>query len=592
MNKESTISDYIKELQEVYTGKRLCQYYFSYLGGKYKEEDVPDDFQLFRNIISYHMTPKNTWKPFEPYLTLRGGRRSAIPDDLKEDDIQKFEESYSEIEDHELKSRVADTLWLKKREVQYAYDAVLSYIESAKTARLESWSYAIDRIERALRLSLSLGKGGIEYYQKVVEYIRAILENIDLEKEAYFPLRLLKLFLEVGYEDIKFCIATNEACVEYFEDKDIYKQNDYLELLATWYEKVKEKDKANECRSTIGENHVKGQELEKSAMGKVSCLMKAIEVFRKAGKKERVNELHAELLNVQKDIPQEMQSFELPPIDITQSVEASVSVISNKTKEEAFHVFAFITRPTDIKEAFDHVENQMQQFILTSLFGKSTVNKDGKTVAHSVPVIGSEKMKREDRIFPELVEHLGINWDLQVKGAIVPALERIMLEHDITEQDLEKFVTNNPLIRPGHELLFLDGILFGFQEKWHLAGKILAIEIEDSMRFLLEKRGVLTSNIKADFTQDERGVTYFFKNHSEDLIEIFGEDVFYELKALLVKDDNGNGFNLRNLAAHGLMTRNELYSAYVVYLWWMMFRLISIPTIKAMQVKEPETKAD
>ena len=226
--------------------------------------------------------------------------------------------------------------------------------------------------------------------------------------------------------------------------------------------------------------------------------------------------------------------------------------------------------------------------ILTLLSGKKTINKEGRTVAITSPQVKNQTIEREDRLYPELVNHLGLNWELATNGAIIPALEQIMLEHDLGVNDFEKFIIHTPLIRPGHESLFLQGILFGFKEKWDLCGSILIPQFEDSLRYLLTQRGILTSSIEDNSTQEERSINTFFNNYPEELKKIFGKDIFYELKALLVRDKNGHGFNLRNLVCHGLISKNEFYTSSMVYFWWLFFRLTAVPLIKAWSEKNKE----
>jgi hypothetical protein len=428
-------------------------------------------------------------------------------------------------------------------------------------------------------LSLSLGKGRTKYTNTVISYILDILEKHDLKKEAYFPLKLIELLFDIKYEDNTFCISVLERSVKFFEkEKDIQRLNNYLEVLAQWQEKNNEADKARGNKKQIAENHVEAQSLEFSAMGKAHCLEQAIEIYRRIGNhKERIDELHKDLLEIQKNILSEMKTFSTE-IDISASVKASVRHVSNLSTRDALIRFCFITKPTDIKDTFDYVEKQARQFIHMSLFGRTTVNKDGKTVGHSAGLVDN-KQPREELLYPHLIDHIGLSWGLSVQGAIIPAKKQIILEHQVGESDLKEFIVNNPLIRNGHEALFAQGILFGFEGKWDLSIQILAIQFEDSLRYLLEKKGVLTSNIKSDFIQEERGTTYFFKKHTKELKEIFGEDIFYEIKALLVKDDNGNGFNLRNLVAHGLISHSEFYSSTCVYFWWLVFRLICTPSV-------------
>ena len=574
-SKKITLLDLIKRIEEKYEGKKLCQYYYSYLGN----DEEGNDTKLLKEIISYHMKPQNTWKPFDPFLIL-DGRRSPIPDDLTGEEIKKLENCYQKINDAELKSRAADVLWLKKRDVQYAHDAVEAYLLSAKTIREESWTYPQDRIERALRLSLSLGEGGKDNFDKVTSHIKDILGRYDLEKEAYFPLKLTELLLEIKFFDKDLCIKVLNSCVDYFTEKgDDNRLSDYLEHLAKWYEKNGEDNKSKEKMILVAENYAKSKDSKDSYMEKAHVLQKAIAVYRQIGnEKKRIEELHKELLEVQKKIPDEMKTYEGEAIDTLDSIQAAIRHVSDISKKDALFRFCFVTKPINVKETFDLVEKQAQKFIHTSLFGKTTINGDGKTIGNTKGLVDSNG-SREESLYPHLVDHMCISWDLSVQGAILPAKDQIMLEHEIREQDMVQFVHNNPLVRKGHEGLFIQGIMFGFHGQWDMAGNTLVIQFEDSLRFLLEKKGVLTSNLKDDFTQEERGTTYFFKNYSDEIKEIFGEDIFYELKALLVKDDNGNGFNLRNLVAHGLMSQNEFYSSVCIYFWWLVFRLICTPAI-------------
>jgi hypothetical protein len=118
----TTIHDLIAEIEENKTIERLCHEYYSFLS-KFEESE---DQKLIRTILSYHMKPNNAQNPFDAFLILEG-RRSSIPEDLSDEEIQKLIDAYQNISDHELKARVADVLWLKKREIKYAHDSITSY---------------------------------------------------------------------------------------------------------------------------------------------------------------------------------------------------------------------------------------------------------------------------------------------------------------------------------------------------------------------------------------------------------------------------------------------------------------------------------
>jgi len=571
--KEQIFLNLIKKIETEYDGERLCTSYFGYLG-EIKENS--EELKILRSILSYHMKPKNTWDPFAPFLIQDTGR-SPIPNDLTDVEIEKLEYSYESIKDAELKARIADVLWLRKRKnVKYAHDAISAYIESAKINRKKSWTYSKDRIERALMLSISLGNGGKDNLKDVLDYIKEILQTPYFEEEAYFSLKLTELLLEVDCDDRIFCILNLEKAVNFFsQKKDIRLLNDYLQALSKWHKKNNENSKAREKMILVAENYVQANDDNISNMERADNLQRAIKIYREIGDaKERIDELHKELILIQKKIPEEMQGFEGVKIDISDSVENSIKHVSAYTKTDALIRFCLLIKPTNIKKAFDYVENQAKQFVSISLFGRVDINKDGKKIGYSEGAIEGGKLPREEALYHQLIDYMKLGWGLSVRGNILPAKNQIMLEHQITEEDIANFVNISPLIRSGHEDFFTQGILFGFQGRWDLAGNILIIQFEDCLRFLLEKRGILTSNLKDDFTQEERGTNLFFKNHSKELEEIFGTDIFYELKALLVKDEKGIGCNLRNLAAHGILTQKAFYSHDIIYFWWLLFRLI------------------
>jgi len=58
--------------------------------------------------------------------------------------------------------------------------------------------------------------------------------------------------------------------------------------------------------------------------------------------------------------------------------------------------------------------------------------------------------------------------------------------------------------------------------------------------------------------------------------KLFGADLVFELRGLLVERD---GSNLRNRIAHGLMSVDEFYSGPPRYLWAMILRLCCWPAV-------------
>ena len=62
-----------------------------------------------------------------------------------------------------------------------------------------------------------------------------------------------------------------------------------------------------------------------------------------------------------------------------------------------------------------------------------------------------------------------------------------------------------------------------------------------------------------------------------------GASLVYELQSLLVAR---LGANFRNLIAHGLLSGEALRSETAFYLWWLLLRLIALPTPKTAEFIE------
>ena len=68
-------------------------------------------------------------------------------------------------------------------------------------------------------------------------------------------------------------------------------------------------------------------------------------------------------------------------------------------------------------------------------------------------------------------------------------------------QDLSFVVENNPFIPPDHEGIFLRGLHAGFHGDFIVASHLLPLQIENSLRYVLEENGVDVSNLMSDGTQ-------------------------------------------------------------------------------------------
>jgi len=115
--------------------------------------------------------------------------------------------------------------------------------------------------------------------------------------------------------------------------------------------------------------------------------------------------------------------------------------------------------------------------------------------------------------------------------------------------------------------LFAKGLYAGLTGDFYTTTHILIPQIENSIRYLLQKQGVVTSKYDDKGIQNEydlNKILYF-----PEIKDIFDEDTLFDLKGLLVEH---SGSNLRNDMAHGLLDDEAFSSPLMSYLWWVMLR--------------------
>ncbi|MFM6844762.1 MAG: DUF4209 domain-containing protein, partial [Dolichospermum sp.] len=164
---------------------------------------------------------------------------------------------------------------------------------------------------------------------------------------------------------------------------------------------------------------------------------------------------------------------------------------------------------------------------------------------------------------------------------IEPARYQIFSEHilqkaednRIKETDLIPLVSNNPFVPPGREKLFAKGLYAGLIGDFITSTHILIPQIENSVRYLLLKRGVITSGIdnKNNGIQQEDNLnSTLYPSKYPKITSIFDEDTLLDIRGLLIEH---SGSNLRNKMAHGLISDDDFSSSIFSYLWWLVLRL-------------------
>ncbi|MFM6245840.1 MAG: DUF4209 domain-containing protein, partial [Dolichospermum sp.] len=287
----------------------------------------------------------------------------------------------------------------------------------------------------------------------------------------------------------------------------------------------------------------------------------------------KLEEIHKLLLEYQQKSSHELIKV-YSEFDISNEIELAQSQVKGKKFSEAILALALLGSPQKVLDLRQMVERNS---LLSQFMPIKIKNDIGKTVARQ-PI---EPNKAEEAILFEMYRIAIVTHRCHTQAFIEPARYQIFSEHilqkaednRIKETDLIPLVSNNPFVPPGREKLFAKGLYAGLIGDFITSTHILIPQIENSVRYLLLKRGVITSGIdnKNNGIQQEDNLnSTLYPSKYPKITSIFDEDTLLDIRGLLIEH---SGSNLRNKMAHGLISDDDFSSSIFSYLWWLTLRL-------------------
>jgi len=540
---------------------------------------------LLADACSMALNSESINEPFRPIMVLQE-KRSAMPEDFLETDLDFFESILPDIDDFRLKARIADILWLVRvpRKVEYALAAMDSYAQfplddlSLLRNGREAW-------ERAISLSRSLNKGAGDLLEKIGQTIFVSFDKADYG--GRFHALWLSEFLEKAYVDeemsLRIAIRLEEFAIKGRDDEDWNFARQYYEGALKWRFRANELSEAYRLYAEIAEAWV--SEAEERASGENPSNMTAghlfecaIQGYRKIPKKERgtfkaderIAELHSRMNNANKLALDEMIPFEMPGVDIGEAIEASRAHVAGRKFPEVLLAVAGLYHGIKVDEIRAGVEKRMEEFLYNRLFGKTLFTKDGR-VASKAPAVGSndDSPEKQKAIWQEMINHYGMQIGLIVQAQIIPAVQVVCAEHRINARTLVSLCRSARIIPPGREVLWAKGLFFGFEGNFSISTHLLIPQLEHLVRVVLKDNEIKTTTLDSRGIETENGLGTLLD--IPEIEGIIGKDLYFEFQALLT---DPSGPNLRNNMAHGLLDDEHSTSAYAVYLWWFCLRLV------------------
>lgn len=592
---EKVINDFVLEQEK--TDLHSLSAAFFKAGEKSKQDKENNHYLLFSTYAiacQMSLNPDNKLKPFNPmFVNYQENTRTLDADDFNEEQLNILNDTYAGIHNLELKCRVADIIWVRKRNHKAAIAAINSYIGLFEHfVDVNEFHDALIPIERAIRLVYHCGQKE-KYIDDITSKLETIVLELSEDPQFFFYSKLLHLLLSLPTSKKQELTSQCNALSTIAKEKgDWHWEQEFYEIKADFHRQLK--DKGSEIQSLL----LAGETIErrgdscisssnKNYMSASSWYSQAIEYYRKIPTgKDKADAVHKKLLEIQGNVPHMLGTIESPKIDMSEGIKASKDAVSNKTFFEALYSLSFLFAPPDYEKEKENAKELMKKYPLQSMFGKEIINSEGK-VTGRVPSAFSDSVEEQELcLWDKTVEQAKYLHFFHVIGIIKPAITQICMEHPFRYEDFYPVVVQNPFVPRGREIIFAKGFYYGLCLDWMEACHLLIPQIENSIRYILQQNGIDSSTFDSKGIQDADSLNKSLEEPK--LIEILGKDTVLDLKVILI---DRFGYNLRNEMAHGLMSWNGLNAPVGAYLWWFVLRLCMIPHLN-LRIHEQNKKED
>ncbi len=253
----------------------------------------------------------------------------------------------------------------------------------------------------------------------------------------------------------------------------------------------------------------------------------------------------------------------------------AIELVRGKPLHEALKALAASYTPIDVQGLRRIVEQDAKAAPLVHSLPAMIMSRSGKVVARRNSMLSADTKEREEATQDWMFQQAHHIRAARTMGHIVPAVRQIAQEHYVRESDFEPIVRGNFFVPTGREQIFVRGLHAGLTGDLLVASHLLIPQLENSFRTVLDKNGVITSKIDNGV---EREMYIQELLHLSDFLKIFGDDLAFELRGLMVEQVSSN---LRHGLSHGLLDYDVFDSSEVLYLWWVVLWLCFVQELQA-----------
>lgn len=547
--------------------------------------------EMLRAIMWMHASTEPDRPPFGPMFQMASGARSAAPEDFRGPLVEVIVACLAMTSHPVVKARLAHLAWFlerRRRDVGLAaLDAYVQMIEMLDTGELtthgERSSLSItgrDLLTMAFGISRGLGRPK-DQHDRLVALVGDLFHRACAQEEVWAVLRFGDLALDrTGMAPEKI-----GAEIERFIEKraDALKDDrvaDLWHLAGIAYRRAKNEAKARACQTQEAESYVRLAERfasrDRAAMLASHWMATAISVYHGHPEaRERRKELRHRLIDLQEGIREELVPVS-QETDISELVTVTRDHFSGLDLMTALLRFTILKGPPDPEVLVKEARERVAEFPLSSMFGQSFLDADGKTVAKA-PGAGLGPDAEDLGLQPGIAQAEGIRRAIAVKAQIEVGRATIALEHHVAEADLLDLIRWSPAVPPRLLHTIVRGFARYFEGDMVAALYILVPMLEGVLRKVLKEHGHDVSTFdNATGTQEDRTIVALFDALRTEMDDIFGRALTEDMDRVFLSK---MGPSLRHGVAHALLSDGVPYGEDANYACWLIWRLVIWPLL-------------
>lgn len=514
------------------------------------------------------------------------GRRSAIPSDFTQTELDALRDLAPEIADPELQARVSDLVWITTRHFPSAQIAMPAYLRAARTLADEgNWAATIIRLERSLRLAVTLRQrdSNSSSYKDVIDYVDHLLKQPDFlaGKHGGLVERLMRLLLEFSEGDPTLYVKlSNDLALKAEQAQDWLQARGFWTLNALWHDRLDDAGGTRSARLRAAHSFERAADRALSGTPQdhgsaVAYLDDALQDMRRLGEAAEAQRLHAKLLEQQALMVGQMVRFSSEAPDMSKHIQAAQNAIKGKGLHDAILELASMVPTMTEAEAVSAADDIARETPFLHSITSSAINEYGRTIAQRPSRNSDSADAVAEAVQADAVDHAAGYFRLHYSVVGESARKQLILEHHVASEDLLFVLLGNPFVDQGRAMLIARGLQTGLLGDFASALHILIPQLEHSLRHVLTQAGVITSG-HDDPTgiQDDHNINKLL--YREELKSLFSDNLVFSMRVALVERW---GYNLRNRLAHGLLDESDCYSDAARYVWGLALHFYCLPAL-------------